>query len=282
LKEFPLRPHDLPKERFKVAYNAAAPTTHWDTNSFQDHFGHVQVPLRRSSTSLKEPATASHAVSLAPQQGIQIPRDMHGMMGLMMNGLMQFAQSQHQQHQPQPGVQLLNLTQFRPPLPRQSNLALTDAIAGSPPTNTSPQHNTQPPTETEAKVEDQPELPKHPTSNQSVLSLPDVNQSVEKYSSTVLQAMAEKEASKKAAGPLKRPAAAKSSTSKKQKVEPGRPPMPSKGSPTVFYLGGKIHRSDAKRAWRTFVKTGDRVDKVIQFKRIEMNLFLSTTHISSV
>ena len=30
------------------------------------------------------------------------------------------------------------------------------------------------------------------------------------------------------------------------------------------------------------MKTGDRVDKVIQFKRIEMNLFLSTTHISSL
>jgi hypothetical protein len=42
-----------------------------------------------------------------------------------------------------------------------------------------------------------------------------------------------------------------------------KPSMPGPGSPTTWYLGGKVHRSDLRQCWRVFVHAGDRCDKVL-------------------
>lgn len=54
----------------------------------------------------------------------------------------------------------------------------------------------------------------------------------------------------------------------KPKLEPkGKRPQPiAPGGATCYYLGGKIHRSDASSSWRVFKKSSDRCDVKIHWK----------------
>jgi hypothetical protein len=263
LSEFPPNPRDLPEARFNHAYSNSQPTTYWDTHSLGEQ---NNVPLRRTSSKLR---TAEPEI---PALAMHRPSSMPDMMQQWGGMLLQNLFSNHQAGFAAPSNPLLN---FRPPAPRP-HLQIGDLNVSphhsspNPPTQSTPLPHQTPPLSIADREPNRDDVTE-PKSDDGVtpFSTPHIDDPA-KYSETVLGAIDNRQEAKK------RPAAApkgkaksdanakktKLSSSSKSAGSSNRPSIPSKGSGTVWYLDGKIHRSDTRKAWRVFICSSDRCDKV--------------------
>jgi hypothetical protein len=288
LVEFPMQPRNLPEELYASAYSNSPPT-----DQVYDLF-QQDVPLRRTSTKLKaEPSTSSaSSLSLVAHQPQDIGQQI--VQGLL-RGFMHPTQTGHTN----PGIPSLQI--FKPPsaavptqahaLPIQpphvaASLALPAAASEA---ATMPVHEVAPPLPIEYTQTPPATHQSSPTQHQSAQkqgSSPLINPpvpEVEFYSQKVIGALAARDDVKKrpAAKSTSQKAAKKKtsspkagSTSKvrstaasKQHASPKhankRPSLPGANAGTVFYMDGKIHRSESRQAWRVFIHKSDRCDKAI-------------------
>lgn len=290
ITDYPADPKHLPESRRVHAYGSEMPNP--DANL---QLPHSSIPLRRSSTTVRSTAATSLALPAAPDQT--------SMLGMMM---MNFMQS-HMSPNPNPiNLQLLRPPSRKQlelpagatasPPPSQLVMPLIPALTDgqesevyTPNTKSSQQSPTPktllaPP---EMSAEEQAEVVAKALADRKCAkdAAKDDEHTDDKKKAAKAKAKskakckstpkAKSQPSTKACKPTKTSAAipVKSSISPKHKVgssnDKTRPPPMKSGDPTVFYKGGKIHRSDAKAAWRVFINESDRCDKV-PFPKLKM------------
>ena len=288
LQTFPSSPVELPQPRIDAAYTDDKPTDYWKTHTLAMAGSHV--PLRSSASSLRAPPAMSH-MSQASGAGIQ---DLQSVVAQVVQGLFQMSP----RHAP-PTITLLKPNINHPPITTSPSqvLALADQpytdTAGTPvegdhvDVQTSEARQTiSPPVSVKTSPLSLPAIPEIPPEKMSTTVLEaldarkksrqdekDQVDNKEKVSPKGKAAPKGKSAPKGKAAPTGKAVPKKAASSKPKVIKPAvkskggvklnaKPPMPGPGSPTTYYLGGKVHRSELKQSWRVFIDAGDRVDKV--------------------
>lgn len=288
LVEFPASPHGLPKSRWDSAYGDTKPTEFWQTHTLS--MQSQPVPLRSTASSLKTVPTMSHTVHHP---------DLQSIVGQVIQGFCQMLPKQAQmpitfltpQTKPQQALSDSPSPSHQiPAAPVQTEHAaggsrLRPFEFGSKPSPLAlppiPEYTAEDQSATvlkalETRVAAKKEA-KEKEAEERALEEEAKGKDLKVKGKTKKIASGEKSNSN-TKPKVSKPVSGKSASSKSpavkktaMKSEPKatKPPMPGSGAKTTYYLGGKIHRSDLKEAWRVFINKTDRVDKaLIRLKRL--------------
>lgn len=280
--DFPIDPRDLPQARFEVAYKDSPPVSPQAIPAIP--ISTAVVPLRRTASTLRQVQAA-----VTPCTQLANPNQSFDQSQLANAVAMFLAGQQNGPQQLLPNLQVYRRPQRAPVwhLTAPTTPALQDK---------------QPPAGTPPTPEETPPDQRPPSSPSQLPALQDISKSTlttpmfqipkplppSEQSDVMMNAIANRsEANKKAKeaeekegkskkgkttkvkskAMKKTPTPASSSSSGKHKTakHAEQRPRPAAAGQTVFFAGGKIHRSDLKQAWRVFVRKGDRCDKVPAF-----------------
>ena len=266
--DFPIDPRDMPQTRFEFAYNESPPVSPQSVPLTPSTA--TLIPLRRTASTLRQASSTVAPVVNAPG-----PVDATNVAQLLMSLL----QGQGQQLLP-------NLQVFRPS-PKRVSWRLADQTTM--PALTDAQHEPSADSPDQHRAADVPHQPQPPplttqaTTSMFLIPKPMTPEDQSKLVANALAARSEannndnvqdKPVKGKGKKPVKQTAMKKksessskasSSSSSKSTTKPSSPnatrPRPAAAGQTVFFAGGKIHRSDRVKGWRVFIRASDRVDK---------------------